>query len=219
MATKKVNLTEFKEIVKNIIKEEIDNKLNEAVYEDFFYFLEDDPKLNTFAYVYYVSNLNRYLAKAKSNPMYDRFIKVTKYEFRFGDTYKNAVTRKNPDYEFKQRKGEYTKVQGFSVLEFDKNGDEVLPIMPRKSKSIILVLNEDKSKIIDNITTNDIKDKYEEYFIGSFFKEKQETTSGVDFRALKVKNIIKINAGGNTWYNKFLDFSNLGIDIKNIEIK
>jgi hypothetical protein len=208
-------------LIKNIIKEELENtnKLNEDVYEDFFYFLEDDPKLNTFAYVYYVSNLNRYLAKAKSNPMLDRFIKISKYQFRFGDTYKNAVLRKNPDYEFQQRKGEYTKVQGFSVLEFDRNGDEVLPIMPLKSDSIILVLNEDKTKIIDKIKTRDIQTKYSEYFIGSFFKEKQETASGVEFRALKVKNIIKINAGGNNWFNKFLDFSNIGIDIKNIEIK
>lgn len=208
-------------IIKKIVKEELENfnKLNEDIYEDFFYFLEDDPKLNTFAYVYYVSNLNRYLAKAKSNPMVDRFIKITKYKFRFGDTYKNAVLRKNPDYEFQQRRGEYTKVQGFSVLEFDKNGDEVLPIMPLKSDSIILVLNEDKNKIIDKIRMNEIQNKYQEFFIGSFFKEKQESTSGVDFRALKVKNIIKINAGGNNWYNKFLDYSNIGIDIRNFEIK
>lgn len=203
-----------------IIKEENLNNtsLNEEKYDDFFYFLEDDPKLNTFAYLYYVSNLNRYLSKPKTNPMIDKFIKISKYKFRFGDTYEKAVLRNNPDYEFKKRSGEYTKVQGFSVLEFDAKGDEVLPIMPLATKSHIIVLDENNKKK-EVLSTNELKEKYSEYFIGSFISGGYEPSSGVDFRALKVKNIVKINAGGNTWINKFIDYSDIGIDNANIDVK
>ena len=37
--------------------------------EDFFNFIENDPRLNSFSYLDYTSTLDRYLSKPKSNPM------------------------------------------------------------------------------------------------------------------------------------------------------
>jgi hypothetical protein len=176
--------------------------------EDFFNFIESDPRLNSFSYLDYTSTLDRYLSKPKSNPMSGKFIKVTRYKFLFGQSYARAAEIKNPEYNVQQRKGEYTKVQGYSVLEFDKGGNLVLPIVPKEAKSKVFVLD-DNNQVVDTITTREIKDKYAEYFTPSFFNEKPVTASGTDFRALKVDSISKISAGGKTWKNPNFKFKNL----------
>ena len=188
-----------------------ENAMNEGEsVEDFFNFIENDPRLNTFSYLDYTSTLDRYLAKPKSNPMFGKFVKVTKYKFLFGQSYARAAEIKNPEYIVQQRKGEYTKVQGYSVLEFDKGGSLVLPIVPKEAKSQVFVLG-DNNEVVDTISTRDLKDKYAEYFTPSFFAEKQQTASGTDFRALKVDSISKISAGGKTWTNPNFKFKNLNL--------
>ena len=178
--------------------------------EDFFNFIENDPRLNTFSYLDYTSTLDRYLSKPKSNPMFGKFVKVTKYKFLFGQSYARAAEIKNPDYIVQQRKGEYTKVQGYSVLEFDKGGNLVLSIVPKEAKSKIFVLD-DNNQVTDTISSSELKQKYAEYFTPSFFSERQPTASGTDFRALKVDSISKISAGGKTWSNPNFKFKNLNL--------
>jgi hypothetical protein len=188
-------------------------QMNEEEYEDFFYFIENDPRLNTFASLNYVSSMNPYLAKrgfADSNPMVDKIYKVTQYQFRFGQTYQKAAEinaeKSGTEYTPGERKGTYTKMDGFSVLEFDKNGDEVLPIVPTKAKSEIYVI--ENGNVVDKLTSAELKEKYGEYFSPSFFTSKP-ASSGVDFRALKVKRIINIKAGTHEWINPKNEFSEI----------
>lgn len=201
-------------VIKLLIEQEL-KTINEEIYDDFFYFIKNDPRLNTFAYIYYLSSLDRYLSKPKNNPMKGKFFKLTKYKFRFGDTYKRAVERINPEHELKKRSGEYTKIEGYNVLERDVNGDEGIPILPLQSTSKVIVMDEN-NKTKETLSINEIKEKYSEYFIGSFLKGGYESSSGVDFRALKIKNTIKINAGGNTWINPYIKLND--IDLKSEKI-
>jgi hypothetical protein len=203
---------DIKKIIKLIVEEEYkEDIITEDVYDDFFYFIENDPRLNTFAYIYYLSSLDRYLSKPKNNPMLGKFYKLSKYKFRFGDTYKNAVVRKNPEYEFQKRSGEYIKIEGYNVLERDAKGDEVLPIMPLDTKSTVIVFDEENKKK-ETISVSELKKNYSEYFINSFLTGNYEPSSGVDFRALKIKNTIKISAGGNVWMNPYIKLND--IDLK-----
>ena len=78
---------------------------------DFFKFLRNNPRKGTKASIQYISTLNRNLAKPKTNPMVNRFIKLTKYMFNWEETYKDRVQRTNPDWELQKRKGDYTKME------------------------------------------------------------------------------------------------------------
>jgi len=183
---------------RNIIKEEI--LLNEAEQmDDFFYFIENDPRLNTFSYVYYTSLLDRGLAKKSTNAMVGKFIKNTRYKFSFGQTYGRAVEIKNPEHVMQQRKGDYEKVDGYKVLETDRRGNLVLPIVPLETKSSILVLDENGG-LKEKLETSQLQEKYSDFFQPSFFT-KRSSSSGVDFRPLKVDSISKISAGGAVWDN------------------
>ncbi len=211
MATKRITLNELKELVKQVIKEEYENNilLEGEDIDDFFNFLEVDPHSNTISYLYYVSTLDGYLSKPKENPMVGKFIKVTRYKFNYGQTYKRAVELKNPEYTLQKRSGEYTKVQGYSVIERDARGEECFPIVPKESKSSILVLDENDN-VIDIVSTKDLKEKYQQFFRPSFFGDIKQSSSGSDFRALKARSIIKISAGGKTWTNPHFKFEHLG---------
>lgn len=168
---------------------------------DLFNFIENKPQSKSIASVEYVSTLNSYLSKPKNNPMAGKFIKLTRYEFRWGDTYKRAVERTNPNWELQTRKGNYTKPDvGLGVLEMDARGDEVLPIVPINTKSIVLVLD-DQGGVIEKISTKEIKEKYAQFFQPSFFSNFKASGSGTQFRPLKVFAINKVAAGGNLWVN------------------
>jgi hypothetical protein len=181
-------------ITENAVLNEIDQ------VDDFFKFVEGDPRLNTWAFVYYASNLDAYLAKKSSNPMVGKFLKSTRYKFMFGQTYGRAAELKTPEYVVQQRKGGYEKVQGYNVLEFDKNGNLVLPIVPLESKYIIIVLDENGG-VKEKLSSMSELNRYSEFFIPSFFGEKNAPASGTDFRALKVDSISRISAGGAIWNN------------------
>jgi hypothetical protein len=169
---------------------------------DFFKFLENNPQKGSGANVQYFSTLNSKLAKPKSNPMANRFIKLTEYSFRWEESYKNKVARVNPDWELQQRKGGYTKMEGGygNVMERDRRGDEVLPISPDAMYSIVLVLDE-SGGVADMVKTRELKEKYAQYFQPSFLKPYEPTGSGVDFRPLKLYSINRIAAGGKVWMN------------------
>jgi len=186
-------------IQKGYINENLLTEADEIL--DFFNFIENDPRLNTIATVNYTSTLDVYLAKSKTNPMLGKFLKFTKYEFRFGQTYDRAVELKNPEWIIQQRKGEFEKVQGYKVLEFDKSGNLVLPIIPTKVISSVIKVLDENGNIKEEISMAQIKEKYGEFFRPSFFEPKANSGSGIDFRLLKVDNISKIAAGGKVWIN------------------
>jgi len=191
--------------------------LTEAEYEDFFFFIENDPRLNSFSTLTYLSPMDTYLSKKgfkEGNPMIGKLFKLTKYGFRFGQTYVKAAEQKaeknGTEYIPGQRKGNYEKIEGFNVLERDSKGEEVLPIVPNNSKSKIVRI--ENGEVVEEMTTQEMKEKYKDFFTPSFFNEKT-SSSGVDFRALKVKRILEINAGGNKWRNPHNEFKNLSLEL------
>jgi hypothetical protein len=122
--------------------------------------------------------------------------------FPWADTYAKAVERgSNPDWDIQQRKGDYSKVQGYEgVLERDKRGDEVLPILVSSAKAIVVVLDENGNPS-DMITTKELQGKYGQYFMPSFFSV-YSAGSGVDnFRPFKLYKTYRIAAGGDEWFN------------------
>ena len=122
--------------------------------------------------------------------------------FQWQDTYRDAVERTNPDWEIQQRKGDYTEVEGFSILKRDRQGREELPIVPAGAKSVVLILGEN-GEVVDTLKTGELQGKYAQYFVPSFFAPSVPATpgSGVQFRALKVDSIKRIAAGGKVWEN------------------
>ena len=179
---------------------QIPNNSQEAEgINDFFKFLKNNPKAGTIATVWYGSVLDRNLAKPKQNPMMGKFVKLTKYGFEWARTYSQEAAKVNPDWEVQQRKGEYTQVEGFSVIKRDSKGDEVLDIVPRNPKSIVLILG-DNGEVVDTLKSGELQSKYAQYFQPSFFTP-YTSGSGVDFRPLKVYAIKRLAAGGEEWLN------------------
>ena len=167
---------------------------------DFFKFLKNNPQTGSIASLWYTSTLDAYLAKKASNPMVGRFLKLTKYNFEWARTYGKEVEKVNPDWQIQQRKGDYTEVEGFSVVKRDKRGDEVIDIIPRTPKSIVLVLDE-AGNVADTLKTGELGGKYAQFFMPSFFAPSAPSGSGVDFRSLKLYATKRLAAGGKEWIN------------------
>lgn len=167
---------------------------------DFFKFLKNNPQVGSVASLWYVSTLNSGLAKPKQNPMVDRFIKLTKYMFEWERTYAKEVEKVNPDWQVQQRKGDYSQVEGFNIVKRDKKGDEVIDIIPRNPKSIVLILDE-AGNVADTLKTGELGTKYAQYFTPSFLAPSTPSGSGVEFRSLKLYATKRIAAGGKEWIN------------------
>lgn len=167
---------------------------------DFFKFLKNNPQVGSVASLWYVSTLDAYLAKKSSNPMVGRFLKLTKYMFEWARTYSKEVEKVNPDWQVQQRKGDYTEVEGFGVVKRDKRGDEVIDIIPRNPKSIVLILDE-SGNVVDSLKTGELQGKYAQFFMPSFFASSAPSGSGVDFRSLKLYATKRLAAGGEEWIN------------------
>jgi hypothetical protein len=167
---------------------------------DFFRFLKNNPQVGSAASLWYVSTLDAYLAKKSSNPMVGRFLKLTKYMFEWSRTYGKEVEKVNPDWQIQQRKGDYTEVEGFSVVKRDKNGNEVIDIIPRNPKSVVLILDE-QGNVSDTLKSGELQGKYAQSFMPSFFTPSAPSGSGVDFRSLKLYAIKRLAAGGKEWIN------------------
>ena len=181
---------------------------------DFFKFLNSSPKVGSIAHLQYASNFDNSLAKKSTNPMVGRFIKLTDYGFEWSRTYGAEVEKVNPDWQIQQRKGDYSQVEGFSIVKRDKRGDEVIDIIPRTPKSVVLVLDE-SGNVVDTLKSGELQGKYAQYFQPSFFAPLKPSGSGVDFRGLKLYAIRRIAAGGKEWinpkfkYQKFTEYFDL----------
>jgi hypothetical protein len=167
---------------------------------DFFKFLKNNPQAESIASLWYVSTLNSGLAKPKQNPMVNRFLKLTKYMFEWERTYAKEIEKVNPEWQIQQRKGDYSQVEGFNIIKRDSKGDEVIDIIPRNPKSIVLILDE-AGNVADTLKTGELSTKYAEYFTPSFLAPSKPSGSGVDFRSLKLYATKRIAAGGKEWIN------------------
>lgn len=170
--------------------------LTEETVDDFFKFLARDPGNNTMASVYYTSpvKFNKFIKTEEGkeiNPFYDKVLKNQRYTFMWGETYKDAVERTNPDHEFGQRRGTYEKLDGFKVTETGKSG-LYLSIVPKGSFDAKYGIQTDNG--YEDIS----KDEFQSYLPQTNYKP---SSSGQDFRPLIVDRIYKIKAGGNEWVN------------------
>jgi hypothetical protein len=183
-----------------LIKESAESSLiKEEKIDDFFHFLERNPKKGSFAYVYYTRPLavNKSFfdidGEKKPNPYYDKILKHSRYRFSFEQLYAETMAKKNPEYaeqERGDRRGQYEKVAGFDYLEMGKSG-LYLPIMPTETKSTYSVKEPNgENKIVS----------YEDLKL--YLKPPSSSSgSGIKYLQLIVDNIAKISAGGNTWVN------------------
>lgn len=191
------------------VLEEAEEVLEEAKerIEDFFDFLNSNPKKATGASVLYTNpvKVNKYiindLGEKVLNPMLDKLFKNTRFLFRWEDTYKRAAERNNPDFEVGKRSGTFEKVDGFDMLESGKSG-LYIPIVPTGSESQYSVYEDGEFRPISKEEARKYMPEYKE----------RESASGINFRPLIVDRIYKINAGGKTWENPNFIYTYLGPD-------
>lgn len=181
--------------------------LTEETVEDFFSFLETDPRQGTLSYVYYVAPLKvnkKYVDEdgvKKDNPMSGMIYKVTKFQFNFGETYAKRVQKLNPDYEFKGRKGVFGKPEGYKNVEIGKNG-LYLPIIPKKTESKYILKT---GKGVKEVNLSD----YQKYLPPPSSGERVVPS---EFRNLLVDRVYRISAGGHVWKNPNFEFKELGTE-------
>jgi len=184
----------IQDILKSLVRESLENILNEEKFNDLYAFLDVQPKKMTMGTAYYVASMDTSMNKnivtpdgKEPNPMYGKVFKHTRFIFRWQDTYKRATERTSPEHVMGQRSGEYEKVEGYDML--DKKGDKTyLPIIPTGS--------EYKYVGIDGQEIS--KEELKPYLKPS---GPYTPSSGVDFRLLIVDKIAKITGGGNEWVN------------------
>jgi hypothetical protein len=189
----------MKAIIKSLLRESL---LTEDRIDDFFKFLAKDPKRNSIASVYYTApvTVNKFIMGDDGvkipNPIHGKLFKNTRFMFRWGDLYKDAMKRVNPDHEFGKRSGTYDKVEGFKVTEMGKSG-LYLPILPTDSKATYSIMDNGQWSVVE-------KDAIRKYLPqGSY-------VSSVPYRQLIVDRIAMIKSGGNEWVNPHFKFKYLG---------
>lgn len=185
--------------------QELAGIIKEEKIDDFFHFLERNPKKGSFAYVYYTRplTLNKTFTdidgEKKPNPFYGKIFKHSRYRFSFEQLYADTAAKRDPEYVSGPRRGEYEKVSGFDYLETGKSG-LYLPIIPTETKSTYSVIEPNgENKVVDY---EDIK----------LYLKPPSTSSGegIKYLQLIVDKIAKISAGGNTWVNPNFIYEYLG---------
>ena len=179
------------------------NKKQEKTIVDFFNTLKNSECENTMAFVYYASPLKlnkNYMEMDKKleNPLYDKVLKYKTIQFNYGDTFKDAVLKINPDYEFKGQKAVYEKVNGSDILTLGKNG-LYLPILPLGSESSYKL--EFKEGLMLTVLFEEVK---------KYMPEVKERKDDVPiFNQLLVSRISKIESDINFWINYDFEYKNL----------
>lgn len=179
------------------------NQKQEKSIIDFFNTLKNSECQNMAASVYYASplKLNKTYMEGDNklpNPLYDKVLKYKTIEFNYGDNFKDAVLRVNPDYEFKGQKALYEKVNGSDILVTGKNG-LYLPILPLKSESSYKL--EFKDGLMLTVLFEEVK---------KYMPEVKERTEGVPIvNQLLVSRISKIESEINFWINYDFEYKGL----------
>jgi hypothetical protein len=98
--------------------------------EDFLEFMGREPQKYSFGYVYYTYPAKMATESKKNpSPFAGRIFKHKPHKFRWAETYKEAMLRKDPDYQFVGGGGEYKPVEGVKLVVEGKNG-LYFPIVP-----------------------------------------------------------------------------------------
>lgn len=205
----KIRMQRLAGIINESIENEFmnENLLKEEKIEDFFNFLENDPKKGTFAYAYYTTpvSLNKNFIDEdgvkKPNPYYGKIFKNLRYKFSFGQVFEDAMKKKDPDYIPGERRGVYTKLTGYDVLEQGKNG-LYLPIIPLEKKSKYSI-REDSGEFRP-VEFEEIKI----YFPDRDYSKYQSAPT--KYSQLVVDRIAKLSAGGHQWVNPNFIYEYLG---------
>ena len=179
------------------------NQKQEKSIIDFFNTLKNSECQNMAASVYYASplKLNKTYMEGDNklpNPLYDKVLKYKTIEFNYGDNFKDAVLRINPDYEFKGQKALFEKVSGSDILLTGKNG-LYLPILPLNSESSYKL--QFKDGIMFTVLFEEIK---------KYMPETKERPEGIPiFNQLLVSRISKIESEINFWINYEFEYKDL----------
>ena len=201
----------MKNIIKQLLRETF--LAEEAYTNNIREFLDQDPKLMTMGTAYYTADMNSSMNKSyvdengikQPNPMYNKIYKHTRFIFRWKDTYARAVERTNPQHEFGKRRGEYEKIEGYTMLESGKSG-EYLPIIPTGSEAVYTIYENGNWKPVDYLS------------IKKYLKEPSPSTfnppSGVRPRQLILDKTFMITGAGNTWKNPSFPYKYLGPEKK-----
>lgn len=202
----KINLNELKTIIKNVLTEETVN--------DFFNFLEKDPRKNTFAYVYYTApvSMNKFIIDENGNKipneMYGKIFKNKQIRFNYSETFKEVMSKRNPDYVYGSRKGNYEKLGGYEVLEHGKSG-LYMPVLPKQSKTTYSMLDNGTWTLVE-------KSEIQKYIKPDI----QYPDNGKPiYNQLIVDRIARISAGGHTWNNPNFIYKYLGPKNETFESK
>jgi hypothetical protein len=140
----------------NSIVEDMVSSLMEASEEvptinNFFEFLANNPRAYTFAYAYYVypAKTNKYMngmprTDEYLNPYHGKILKSALIEFKWGETFIDAMKRINPDYE-PSRDSHYKQHPDFNVVKLNSKGEKVVPIVPKPYSGDYAILEDDGS--------------------------------------------------------------------------
>lgn len=127
------------------------------------------------------------------NPYADKLLKTKEIKFNFGETFKETMLKINPEYEFKERSGDYQKTEDFDVLQTGKNG-LYLAVLPKPFKGETIYLEQ-----TDNGLANVELDLIEKYLP----PKREFVDNGKPIiNQLMVDRIQKIECNGETWLNE-----------------
>ena len=190
-------LYELNSLVEDMIKEMMnEGGENVPTVDDFFMFLANDPHAYTFAYAYYAypAKVNKYMngmprTDDNLNPMFGKLLKSALIKFRWGETYADAMTRVDPEWE-PSRASHYEQHPEFKVLKLNSKGEEVVPIVPEPYSGDFGILQDDRS--IKRVS----KEEVEEYLApASTWK------SSSPFIPMRKDRIFQLSAGRLKWKN------------------
>lgn len=196
------------ESINSLMEEMIQNILNEAgdvnTADDLFELLNNNPGRYTFAYAYYTYPVavNKFMknedgTRGEPNPMAGRIFKSALIPFRWDETYKESVLRKDPDYEFGARSGSYERDETHSVIEHGPRGDYI-PIVPQEYEPVWAVLQDDG-------TYKPVQKKEVVQYL-----KPPNPYQGNKFIPLKMERLYRLSAGRMVWVNSEFEYTYFG---------
>lgn len=169
--------------------------------DDFFDMISQIKK-STFVSVYTVNTMDDKLAAVITdidgnrirNNLYGKLYTATRYTFKFGHTYKELVRRKNPNHDLQRRNDGSSKVSGYTMVEFNRNGELVFPVIGFTKLTKYFMLQD------DGYVKELSKAEVSMYCQPSKLNDRQPA-SGVNYRPIKVDKIFLFNGAHKTFPN------------------
>jgi hypothetical protein len=167
--------------------------------DDFFEFLRRHVQKNTFAYAYYTypARMNKTLGSRDNlNPLFGRVFKHKPYEFRWEQSYAEAVKLKDPDYVFKGGTTEYKPLEGIKIVKEGPNG-LYFPIVPTGGGG-------------KPVYTVDWQEVSIEEIAQYLPPVKEYPPDATRFIPMLIERVAGLSAGGAVWKNPDFKFQYLG---------